>query len=300
MLWWLTGASIARSCGSLRASVPCLTNYVLAIVAAVSGFVVQQHFRTRTLPLSVLVVLTGLYGALAAAKYHERANYHLGQARALTRALVQSGDLPDNDVLLDRFRGDHPGVSAAVPYPAALAMDRPAPGRGGLRPGPDHPDCDGALMTATLLGPGRALAAVLGLLAADAPGRSWGRRRTGRGGRCCCRTCWPRPVTSTACPARAGRRAGQRIPGCWIAPPTYLQVHARLAEARPLAERALAITEAAYGPDHPDVAIRLNNLALILKDLGQPGRGPAAGRRALAITEAAYGPDHPQAATLRG
>jgi hypothetical protein len=62
-----------------------LTNYVLAIAAAVSGFVVQQHFRTPTLPLSVLVVLTGLYGALAAAKYHERANYHPSQARALTR-----------------------------------------------------------------------------------------------------------------------------------------------------------------------------------------------------------------------
>ena len=30
--------------------------------------------------------------------------------------------------------------------------------------------------------------------------------------------------------------------------------------------RALAITEASLGPDHPDVAIRLNNLALLLQD----------------------------------
>lgn len=84
-----------------------LTNYVLAIAAAISGLVVQQHFRTQTLPLSILVVVIGLYGALAAAKYHERANYHLGQARALTQVLVQSGDLADNDVILDRFRRDH-------------------------------------------------------------------------------------------------------------------------------------------------------------------------------------------------
>jgi hypothetical protein len=84
-----------------------LTNYVLTIAAAVSGFVIQQHFRAQTLPLSVLVVLTGLYGALSAAKYHERANYHLGQARALTQVLVQSGGLGDNDAILERFRLDH-------------------------------------------------------------------------------------------------------------------------------------------------------------------------------------------------
>jgi Tetratricopeptide repeat len=45
----------------------------------------------------------------------------------------------------------------------------------------------------------------------------------------------------------------------------------RLAEARPLAERALAITQAAYGPDNPDVGIRLRNLAAILRGLGLAG-----------------------------
>jgi hypothetical protein len=65
-----------------------LTNYVLAVAAALSGLVVQQRFRVQTLPLSVLVVLIGPYGAL-------------------TRALVQSGDLPDNEALLDRFRDEH-------------------------------------------------------------------------------------------------------------------------------------------------------------------------------------------------
>jgi hypothetical protein len=84
-----------------------LTNYVLTIAAAVSGFVIQQHFRLQTLPLSVLVVLTGLYGALSAAKYRERANYHLSQARALTRVLVQSGGLGDNAAALENARLDH-------------------------------------------------------------------------------------------------------------------------------------------------------------------------------------------------
>jgi len=43
---------------------------------------------------------------------------------------------------------------------------------------------------------------------------------------------------------------------------SYLLVHARLAEARPLAERALAIDEAAHGPDHPAVATLRANLGL--------------------------------------
>jgi hypothetical protein len=84
-----------------------LTNYVLVIAAAVSGLVVQQGFRIRTLPLSVLIVVTGLYGALAVAKYHERADYHLFQARALTRVLVDSGALADHDAVLEEFRLAH-------------------------------------------------------------------------------------------------------------------------------------------------------------------------------------------------
>ncbi len=37
------------------------------------------------------------------------------------------------------------------------------------------------------------------------------------------------------------------------------------AEAEPLMRRALAIDEQSYGPDHPNVAIRLNNLAQLLQ-----------------------------------
>jgi len=84
-----------------------LTNYVLVIVAAISGFIVQQHFAIRTLPLSVLIVIIGLYGAVAVAKYHERADYHLFQARALTRVLIDSGALADHDSVLEEFRQQH-------------------------------------------------------------------------------------------------------------------------------------------------------------------------------------------------
>ena len=41
----------------------------------------------------------------------------------------------------------------------------------------------------------------------------------------------------------------------------YLDDRAAYADAEPLYERALAIREKALGPDHPDVATSLNNLA---------------------------------------
>jgi hypothetical protein len=44
-----------------------------------------------------------------------------------------------------------------------------------------------------------------------------------------------------------------------------LQDTNRLAEAEPLMRRALAIADASYGPDHPDVATALNNLAELLR-----------------------------------
>ena len=39
----------------------------------------------------------------------------------------------------------------------------------------------------------------------------------------------------------------------------------RLAEAEPLVQRVVAIFEKAYGPEHPNVATALNNLAGLLK-----------------------------------
>lgn len=41
-------------------------------------------------------------------------------------------------------------------------------------------------------------------------------------------------------------------------------------EARPLFERALAIREKLLGPDHPDIATSLNNLAVLGQMQGDP------------------------------
>ena len=48
-----------------------------------------------------------------------------------------------------------------------------------------------------------------------------------------------------------------------------LRDQGELAEARECFERALKIDEKVYGPDHPTVAIDVNNLGLVLQALGK-------------------------------
>jgi tetratricopeptide (TPR) repeat protein len=72
----------------------------------------------------------------------------------------------------------------------------------------------------------------------------------------------------------------------------HLRIVADFAGARAAYERALAIDEAAFGPDHPNVATDVNNLGGVLRDLGKLAGALAAYERALAIDEAAFGPDH--------
>jgi tetratricopeptide (TPR) repeat protein len=77
----------------------------------------------------------------------------------------------------------------------------------------------------------------------------------------------------------------------------YLRGRAEFAEAKVLFERALSLAEEAYDPDHPNVAIRVNNLGGVLQDLGDLQGAKERYERALKIDEKAYGPDHPTVAT---
>ena len=57
--------------------------------------------------------------------------------------------------------------------------------------------------------------------------------------------------------------------------------------------------EASYGPDHPDLARVLLNLAYLLRTDGRIDEAEPMFRRALAIFEASYGRDHPHTAIAR-
>ncbi len=79
----------------------------------------------------------------------------------------------------------------------------------------------------------------------------------------------------------------------------YLQMIGEYAEARPLYERALEIYEKVLGPEHPDTASSLNNLAGLLKDQGEYAEARPLYERALEICERVLGPEHPNTNVIR-
>lgn len=77
----------------------------------------------------------------------------------------------------------------------------------------------------------------------------------------------------------------------------YLHARADFFGARALAEHVLKIDEAYHGPDHPSVAVRLNNLGRLLKDLGEMAEARKCYERATMINEKFFGIDHPLVGT---
>jgi len=61
----------------------------------------------------------------------------------------------------------------------------------------------------------------------------------------------------------------------------------------------LAIAEKAFGPDHPNTAAVLNNLATLLEAKGDHAGAEPLYRRALAIAEKTLGSDHPMTQAIR-
>jgi tetratricopeptide (TPR) repeat protein len=93
----------------------------------------------------------------------------------------------------------------------------------------------------------------------------------------------------------AGEQAGSLL----YEASAYLRGRGVYRQARPVAEWALALTEAALGPDHPHMATWRNDLGLVLRALGDLEGARVQMERALAIGEAALGPDHPYVAIRR-
>jgi tetratricopeptide (TPR) repeat protein len=63
-------------------------------------------------------------------------------------------------------------------------------------------------------------------------------------------------------------------------------------EAEALVRRALALFQRAFGPDHHEVAVNLNNLAAIRHARGDAQEAGQLYRRAIAIKERLFGTDH--------
>jgi tetratricopeptide (TPR) repeat protein len=76
----------------------------------------------------------------------------------------------------------------------------------------------------------------------------------------------------------------------------YFHGRAAYSAARLLYERALAIREKVLGPEHPDTATSLNNLALLLQTKSDLAGARPLHERALVIREKTLGPEHPATA----
>src|SRR5262249_14718706 len=63
-------------------------------------------------------------------------------------------------------------------------------------------------------------------------------------------------------------------------------------------QRVLAVREKTLGPNHPDVAQTLNNLANVYQSESKHARAEDLYRRAIAICEKALGPGHPDVAAI--
>jgi tetratricopeptide (TPR) repeat protein/transcriptional regulator with XRE-family HTH domain len=77
---------------------------------------------------------------------------------------------------------------------------------------------------------------------------------------------------------------------------TYVREHMWYTQAEPIYRRALAIREQHLGPDQPDTATILHNLAILQRDTGNVVEAEQLYQRALAIREQHLGPDHPYTA----
>jgi tetratricopeptide (TPR) repeat protein len=94
----------------------------------------------------------------------------------------------------------------------------------------------------------------------------------------------------------AGERAGWLLDRA----STYLRERGLYRQARPIAEQAVTVTEAALGSADPQVAWRCDTLGRVLRRLMKLTAAGAQFERALAISEAALGPDHPDVAIRHG
>jgi tetratricopeptide (TPR) repeat protein len=109
---------------------------------------------------------------------------------------------------------------------------------------------------------------------------------------------WPRCVLLTphllaSCKTpQADRAANVECANLLIKAGNYCHGRAAYSEGRLLFERALAIREKVLGPEHPDTATSLNNLALLLKSYGELTTARPLYERALAIREKVLGPEH--------
>lgn len=77
-----------------------MTNLIFIVASIINGVLTQTGFRKNALPLTILLIILGLYGMLASAKLYEQSIFHVQRARQLRLRLDEL--CPDAKLLLLR------------------------------------------------------------------------------------------------------------------------------------------------------------------------------------------------------
>ncbi|HEX6480312.1 MAG TPA: hypothetical protein VF043_15850 [Ktedonobacteraceae bacterium] len=64
-----------------------LANLIVVIASIDQGVLTQIGFIKSALPLTILLIILGIYGALASAKLYKRHQHHINRARPLRKRL---------------------------------------------------------------------------------------------------------------------------------------------------------------------------------------------------------------------
>jgi tetratricopeptide (TPR) repeat protein len=91
---------------------------------------------------------------------------------------------------------------------------------------------------------------------------------------------------------------GEHTEGLLTRASVYLRARGQPGEARPLAERALTLSQQEFGPDDPTVGDRHDELGRALRETGDYQAARQHLEQALAIHQTAYGPDDRRVATF--
>jgi hypothetical protein len=78
------------------------SNIILLIASAVFGFLTQYGLTRNALPLTVLLIVLGIFGGIASEKLYERSKLHMELAWAWRRRIYELHP----DIQLDRLTGE--------------------------------------------------------------------------------------------------------------------------------------------------------------------------------------------------
>jgi hypothetical protein len=94
----------ARQSENQRAT---LTNFLIVIFIALQGFIVQKQFALDTLVLAAVIIVLGIFGVIASAKYYERFRLSTNRVGEIMKHLDKMYPSSQLRMLQDRADVEH-------------------------------------------------------------------------------------------------------------------------------------------------------------------------------------------------